>query len=79
MTSSDAADRCVHIACAKTTGVQTLMVEEANTDILIEEEANGTHLKVGTLTTTTAKAIVAELQKQPAAPIAGSHAATQGF
>ena len=69
MTSSDAADRCVHIACAKTTGVQTLMVEEANTDILIEEEANGTHLKVGTLTTTTAKAIVAELQKQPAAPI----------
>ena len=69
MTFSDAADRCVHVACAKTTGAQTLMVEQANTDIIIEEKATGTHLMVGTLTTTAAKAIVAELQKQPAVPI----------
>ena len=69
MTSSDAADRCVHVACTKTTVVETLMVEHAKTDIVIQEKANSIHLIVRMLTTTTAKAIIIQLQKQPAVPI----------
>ena len=69
MTWSEAAERCVKVARARSLKPPTPSAQLSSDDVFVEEQTTGTHLSIGALTSVAAKAIVMQVQKRPTIPI----------
>ena len=65
MTRSEAAERCVQVACARSRHMSASVgAQLATDDVSIDEWPTGIHLSIETLTSEMVEAIIKEVQKR---------------